>query len=88
MSGRDPGVPLKGPKYEDLLGITCYDLQHWYSNSKGTRDIQGEIEVPGIRMKDVGETSSQTEVMAVTIVLFLGPPQNQQAGAISESSST
>ena len=70
---------LKGP-YVDLLGLMPSELQGWGSSSKGTRDIQGGTEVPGIKARAGGAAFSQTEVLAEAIVPFLSHNPTELAG--------
>ena len=63
---------LKSP-CTDLFGLTCSELQHWGSSSKGTRKKWGGTEVSGFRTRAGGAAFSQTEMLA------------EQAGAVSES---
>ena len=44
------------------------------SSSKGTNDILGGTELPGIRMRAGGAAFSQAEVLAEAIVPSLCPP--------------
>ena len=49
-------IPLKGP-HRDLLRLPPSELQHGGSSLKGTRDIQGETEVFGIKESAGGAAS-------------------------------
>ena len=69
---------LKG-SCTDLLRLTPSELQHLGSNSKGTRDIQGEAELSDIWARARGTGFSQTEVLAEVIVPLLSPPPTESA---------
>ena len=58
----------------DLLtdGLTRSELQHWGSNSKGARDIQGETKLSGFRVRAGGELCP-----GGTIVSLLSLPLRQ-----------
>lgn len=55
-----PDISVKGPAHE----LTCSEFQHWGSNWKGTRDMQGGIELSGWRGSFL-----QTVVLAEAIIL-------------------
>ena len=57
----------------DLFKLTCSELQHWDSGLKDTR-------WSGIEVRAAGAAFSQTEVMAETIIHFLGLPHTKPAG--------
>ena len=70
---------LKGP-CTDLLGVTHFELQHWSSSLKNTRDIQGRNEVSDISTRARGAAFSRIEVLEEAIVPFLSPSPTDLAG--------
>lgn len=69
-------------------GLTHFELQHWGSNSKSTRDIQEGTELSSFTVRKLeGVDFSWREELAEAIVSWLSPPHpciQMQAYAVSE----
>lgn len=78
---------LKRAQDRLTVRLTCSDLQHVGSSTKGTRDIQGASEMPGFRVKAGGAVFSQLEVLAESIHCSLVDPSPTQPPSESPSES-
>ena len=69
----------------NLLGLILFEIQHWGSSLKGTRDLQKRTKLSGIKVRAGGTAFCQTEVL---FLFYLLPQQSWQMAALLGSPST